>query len=1185
MKTYKVDFSKGINVVTEKRLVPEGYIVLADNIDLRSGSLHPFKFPEPYIGISGGIPAGTTCLWEFKNNWFFSALYRTYAGEYVNTQTRVYFCESLVAPAGTYVSSHLIPQKIVNGIQAQLGTPVPLVPPSATATTSYTPTTFTASVLTTGGYLNTGQYSYRISAIVDGQVMPPSGAVLANIPVVSGVNISTGIITLSWHPVALATGYVIFGRVLGAEQTLFTVGAGATTVTDSGTGSPAGAYAVNYQPLNPITYVYTYSRDVGTMPDESGPSPISNVVSSSYVHVITRSPLTDGFYANATQYSGYTLSSSGLFQNLAILGITYVGADAILSLAGSINTNSPWWVNGMKLVFANDPTATPYAFSIPAALASPTTAPTLVLNSTAGGTIPAGNYQYAIAAIRGTVTGITGYPTTLPITTAASPTLSVTTTGSTSSVSISWMGINGATGYVVYRYNGSVYQVVGILQGQTLAFVDINDYASHSYPTVAGFPAVNQTGIAYNVINPATPISWENPSPSNVGQIIIMSEAIPASAGMTTLPSALYLAASPLVGVVPANASTAPTLAAVTGSAFAANTYYFMVVALTGTAVIGYSAYNSIVLGSAHNIQVTFPSVPGATSYNIYFYEANVTGNVFAGNFTSSPVTLAAFGSSIRNIPGWAGVDQDVIDITSANYNNMAGIATFYEDDAGLFSVPDFLSVYTPPQTPYNAQVAINSLYDVPNNGYYKYWNIYRAGDAGTTFNFVSQQPISTLTYTDTVGVTGLGESIPTFYPDITTGGTVSFQPPPPNAGCPQLYNGMLFMIDGNTVRWTPTGYPDAWPSIYVQSFAFPPQAILAYGGGVYVFCENGIYRLDGFLPGQISMTELMASGCIAPYSPRLLGEHIIYLAKRGLMMIHGMTASSITERFIPYRLMTEPSAFIGGITAQNFWWFTTDHTSAYGALLDIGMNPIPAADGFGLVTAKDKPLTSLIYEARSFVWQNKYYLYFVNNPTNDFQGNPCWCIDLGIMQLAFVLPNYPITTLGFKPTDVHVSSTGECYSLLTIDPTNDPANQALFAAAESQFNTAFTPMVGATTQAIYRFNPTFGQNVPMRWRTSEVVAGAPSMRKRWREVRLNGSGTHQIRVFIDGALQTMATGATATTLTLSESPIHPSRILLPPGSWGFSCSVEGCGDGVVRVIELGFDPMAGEDKQGEGKE
>ena len=42
MKTFKVDFSKGINVVTDRRLVPEGYVVLADNVDIRAGSMRPF---------------------------------------------------------------------------------------------------------------------------------------------------------------------------------------------------------------------------------------------------------------------------------------------------------------------------------------------------------------------------------------------------------------------------------------------------------------------------------------------------------------------------------------------------------------------------------------------------------------------------------------------------------------------------------------------------------------------------------------------------------------------------------------------------------------------------------------------------------------------------------------------------------------------------------------------------------------------------------------------------------------------------------------------------------------------------------------------------------------------------------------------------------------------------------------
>jgi hypothetical protein len=1090
MKTYKIDFSKGLNVVTDKRLTPEGYIVLADNIDLRSGSLHPFKFPEPYIGISGGIPAGTTCIWEFKNNWFFSALYRTYTAEYINTQTRVYFTESILSPAGTYTTSHLPPQKIVNGIQAQLGTPVPLLPPSVTATTSYTPNSFTATESNTGGYLGTGEYSYRISAVINGQVMPPAGSVLINIPQVGGSNISTGAITLGWHPVQGAagyavTGYIIFGRTLGQEQTLFTLGSGATTVTDSGSSSASGAYAVNYQPLNPLTYVYTYVRDVGTMIDESGPSPISNTVNSSFVRIITRNPVADGFYSNATQYTANTYESS-LFPVLNIVGLTYSGADAVLSVSTN-PTNYPWWVNGMKLVFGNDPTNTPYSFTIPYALAQPTGLVTDGINSAYPTGVPAGTYHYVVCACRGAVTTFYDYPNLLPITTQASASLLVTV-ASASAIGLAWNGVNGATGYVIIRYNGTTYQVVGILSGNATYFQDINDYATWGYPTVSAFPTVNNTGITYNPINVTAPLSWENPSPASVGQIIIMSESV--------------------------------------SSSFTA-----------------------------------IPTYPGALN------------------------TIALAASKIDTFsPAFAGVDQDIINITSSPVTTMQGLAIYYNDSLGILFYPAFINVFTPPQASGTTPVTI-TLSDIPNNAYYKYWNIYRAGDAGTSFVFVSQQPISSLSYTDTIGVTGLGEDIPTFYPDITTGGTVSFQPPPNDGYYPQLYNGMMFMIDGNLVRWTPTGFPDAWPAIYSQSFAFPPQALLVYGGGVYVFCENGVYRLDGFLPGQINMTQLMADGCIAPYSPKVVGEHIVYLAKRGLMMIRGMDASSITERFIPYRLMTQPSSFMGGITPQNFWWFTTDHTSSYGALLDIGMNPIPAADGFGVVTAKDKPLSGLIYEARSFVWQNKYYLYFVNSPTNDFQGNPCWCVDLGILNLAFVLPNYPVTTLGFKPTDVHVSSTGECYALLTIDPTNDPANQSNFAISESEFNATFTPTVSTTSQALFRFNPTFGQNVPMRWRTSETTGGAPNTRKRWREVRLNGQGTHQIRVFIDGALQTFANGLTYTSLTLSESPLHPSRVLLPPGSWGFSCSVEGCGDGVVRVIELGFDPMAGEDNPKEGKE
>jgi len=247
MKTFKVDFSKGINLVTDKRLLPEGYLVLADNIDLRSGSIRPFKMPEPFTTLPGGITSGTTCLWEFKNNWFFSSLYRQYAAEYVSSQSRVYFCETNIG--GSYGVNHLIPQKVVNGIQAQLGTIVPSVSPIVTATLADSPSNIIITVGNSGS-LSTGQYSYRISAVIGNDILPPNQAVIANIPQSGGVNVTNGSVNITWSPVANATGYIIFGRILGQEQVLFTMGAGSTNVVDNGSHAPSGAYASNYQPLN-----------------------------------------------------------------------------------------------------------------------------------------------------------------------------------------------------------------------------------------------------------------------------------------------------------------------------------------------------------------------------------------------------------------------------------------------------------------------------------------------------------------------------------------------------------------------------------------------------------------------------------------------------------------------------------------------------------------------------------------------------------------------------------------------------------------------------------------------------------------------------------------------------------------------------------------------------------------------
>ena len=99
MKTLRVDYSKGINAVTDRRLMPEGYLTIADNADLRSGSIRPFNLPSVYAGgaaVTRGWIINTTqptCIFEYKGNWFASSHYRDYEAETVSSQNRIYFTE------------------------------------------------------------------------------------------------------------------------------------------------------------------------------------------------------------------------------------------------------------------------------------------------------------------------------------------------------------------------------------------------------------------------------------------------------------------------------------------------------------------------------------------------------------------------------------------------------------------------------------------------------------------------------------------------------------------------------------------------------------------------------------------------------------------------------------------------------------------------------------------------------------------------------------------------------------------------------------------------------------------------------------------------------------------------------------------------------------------------------------
>ena len=110
------------------------------------------------------------------------------------------------------------------------------------------------------------------------------------------------------------------------------------------------------------------------------------------------------------------------------------------------------------------------------ALATPVNA--AFSTSTTGGTLAAGTYYYRVAA------------TDAQGTTLASSETSQVTTGTTSTVTVNWTRVAGATGYKVYGRTAGAEQLIGTVSGSVLSFVD-----SGSITPSGALPAANTTGV------------------------------------------------------------------------------------------------------------------------------------------------------------------------------------------------------------------------------------------------------------------------------------------------------------------------------------------------------------------------------------------------------------------------------------------------------------------------------------------------------------------------------------------------------------------------------------------------------------------------------------------------------------------------------------------------------------------
>lgn len=311
MKQIRLDFSGGVNVITDKSVIPDKFGTVMDNIDLRSSFPRCFKEPIFQQIVSEST---TKKIFNYRGRWIYSDNWRDYVADFINGIERIYWSENINELESTSEYT-LAPQKMIEGTQVPLGTPRPTSKLIASSAKSIVPN-ITAVTLINDGSMTAGTYYYAVSAIFPKGITSPSNILSATIAaVVSPTPPNYQDIKIQWSLVSDAIGYVVYGRANSYSEMreIYRTNGSTNVYVDNGSITPKGDNPAQFFDNSPVAYVYTYERDVNSATDESGLSPISDTIKTVSGRGITRDYLNDGFLNQTTSVNidtddGYTFT-------------------------------------------------------------------------------------------------------------------------------------------------------------------------------------------------------------------------------------------------------------------------------------------------------------------------------------------------------------------------------------------------------------------------------------------------------------------------------------------------------------------------------------------------------------------------------------------------------------------------------------------------------------------------------------------------------------------------------------------------------------------------------------------------------------------------------------------------------------------------------------------------------------
>ena len=190
--------------------------------------------------------------------------------------------------------------------------------------------------------------------------------------------------------------------------------------------------------------------------------------------------------------------------------------------------------------------------------------------------------------------------------------------------------------------------------------------------------------------------------------------------------------------------------------------------------------------------------------------------------------------------------------------------------------------------------VTVNGFSTAPTTNYnITKRRIYRSvsGSGSTQFQFVTEIPLATTSFSDNVTSAGLGEVLE----------TLQWETPPAGLqGLVALPNGFLAGFADETVYFSEVNRPHAWPSAYALSTGQKIVGLGVFGQSIAVMTKGYPLVISGVSPDSMSSEKLsILEPCVSKGSITSDASGVTYASPNGLVVIGPGQANVVTTNVL----------------------------------------------------------------------------------------------------------------------------------------------------------------------------------------------------------------------------------------------------------------------------------------------